>query len=741
MKHFKICVICFLALIGFTLCGNSTVIAGDNIEKKAVLIVMDYVNTSDLIEASTPNIDKLTEKGGTGLMNIRARNRYHSSSYISIATGKRVSAPTNSEYSFNSNEIVTELPSIFKTNNSNFKANDLFTTFTGNKAPDNGVVNLYISAINRHASSISPSYTPGNLATKALENGLAIGVLGNADSYNTINRNVALLGMDKTGMISYGDVGKSLLELDPYALGGVKTNHSVFKESFNSLLKTCDILILDLGDTTRVENSRRNVSDKLANIHRINAIERNDLLVGMLLSQLDLNNTLITIVTPNPYREMVAKGNFGLTPFIFYEPSSHQGFVTSDTTRRTGLVSNHNLLPSIINFFETKSSTNGEGISIIPNSYNSIEYLDKQVNLYINLRENRNALHNTFITFALLITLWGFLYHIKNFKTLAPNLLSIIINATITIPIVFLVLAYTQYQSLIITLLILLTMSITLGVILNYVFSDPIKRLMFIAGITSFILIIDAFNGSPMMLLSPLGSDAIAGGRFYGVGNDYMGVILASTIIFSTLLSNKISFKPYFKIFIIVLLLFIAGMAAGHPRFGANVGGLISFLITIGIAIIIILGKKLNIKKLITLSIAAIVAVITIARLDSLYSANPSHAGKAINNLFEGGFTVFVDIIQTKVGILFNTVINSNWSLVLLLIIVILIVSGISSKNKFFTLSIEQPAIYQTIKILMAAAITVFIVNDTGVIASALIMLYLISCLWLALFLTEYEYR
>jgi hypothetical protein len=58
--------------------------------------------------------------------------------------------------------------------------------------------------------------------------------------------------------------------------------------------------------------------------------------------------------------------------------------------------------------------------------------------------------------------------------------------------------------------------------------------------------------------------------------------------------------------------------------------------------------------------------------------------------------------------------------------------------NIMLRIAVENPAIDRALKILLITAVTVFVVNDTGVIAAALIMLYLLNSLWLAISSNSY---
>ena len=56
-----------------------------------------------------------------------------------------------------------------------------------------------------------------------------------------------------------------------------------------------------------------------------------------------------------------------------------------------------------------------------------------------------------------------------------------------------------------------------------------------------------------------------------------MGILLSSSVIFITLLLQRLNIKTYLKAIIGIVYLLIVSMAIGSPNFGANVGGLIYF--------------------------------------------------------------------------------------------------------------------------------------------------------------------
>ena len=72
------------------------------------------------------------------------------------------------------------------------------------------------------------------------------------------------------------------------------------------------------------------------------------------------------------------------------------------------------------------------------------------------------------------------------------------------------------------------------------------------------------------------------------------------------------------------------------------------------------------------------------------------------------------------------------------MMVFILVVLKRKNPTIMLRIAVENSHIDQALKILLITAITVFIVNDTGVIAAALILLYLLNSLWLAISVISY---
>jgi len=739
-------IILFIFLTSLILYSSVSTPATEKIEpepngKKVIILIADYIDISDLINADTPNLDALISKCGTGLINIRSKNKYASSSYMSIAASTRVATIKNAGLSYNYDEKVRFLPGLIDNSPSTAPdAASLYTLFSDHKAPTEGVVNLFIEPAKKYASTFNPLYQVGSLGEEARALGLKVAILGNGDTYYSYNRDAVILAMDAKGIVPRGNVSRDLLEANPLSPGGLQTNHDQIITNAKSLLNDADILIIDLGDTTRVENSRANAADSIVKEQRKKAIERNDLLLGKIINSVDMNKTMLLLLTPNPNKDMLDEGNFGLTPLVMYTPSTEASLLTSNTTRRAGLVNSSDLKPTVFsylinNYTDLINNYPDSGISTIK-SDNRLEKLEQQLNLFKQLRASRNPLHYTFMTLSIIGIVLGVLAFIADKRRfLVPA--KIFVYSSLSIPLIFLFISLANYSSTIEMILLSTGLALFIAGILYLLFQNSLNAVLFTSILTALCLLIDTFTGSRFMLVSPLGSDAIAGGRFYGIGNDYMGVLLACTIIATVLGLDKfkhLALKPRQLALIGLLPLIVVAIAIGHPNYGANMGGFITAVVSIGFFYIIISNSKISFFKVTGILLLAVLAVFSVAHLDAILNPSPSHAGKAISSLNSAaGLTVIISIIKTKLTILGSTVYNSSWSLVLLLLLFTLVLLKRKAPNLLSCLAKENRSIIKTAKILSISALVVFVVNDTGVIAAALILLYMVNCLWLAL--------
>ena len=109
--------------------------------------------------------------------------------------------------------------------------------------------------------------------------------------------------------------------------------------------------------------------------------------------------------------------------------------------------------------------------------------------------------------------------------------------------------------------------------------------LITIAYFTIFLL--DLLLDGNITRYSVLSHDPIIGARYFGMGNEMVGVFLAIATLLAGILMDKYENK-----LISVLLLLLSVVMVGHPRLGANVGGTLAILSATLYFILATMGKQ-----------------------------------------------------------------------------------------------------------------------------------------------------
>ena len=103
-------------------------------------------------------------------------------------------------------------------------------------------------------------------------------------------------------------------------------------------------------------------------------------------------------------------------------------------------------------------------------------------------------------------------------------------------------------------------------------YKDDLKQMGFFALVTIIVVVVDCIFGTYLMKNNIMSYDAIVGARYYGVGNEYEGVSIASPIFAFAILLNYNKKLPKWSIVIASIVILIT---SAYPTMGANVGGAI----------------------------------------------------------------------------------------------------------------------------------------------------------------------
>jgi len=750
---------------------------------KVVLVIIDRIGIDDLTNTTAPNLMKLIERGGVGLMNARAKyDLYGLGSYLVIGAGGRALGGANAGLSFNSSERLLEH------DGNVIKSSDIFRWRTGKRAPAGGVVNLYIEEMKKKSDTPQATSTPGLLGQILKVGGKRIAVLGNADSLtpassidispidearqargeeftftdsetdgepgapdskgsssyplmSSIHREVASIAMDECGAVPAGDVSRALT--GNFSHRGVTTNFARLERRVAALLPSSDVIVVDAGQTSRVDEQANFFSAPELDRARGEALRECDRALGRISGMLDAKKDLIIVCSPTPTRKMIEDGEL-LTPLVVAGPGFSPGnYLRSGTTRRTGLVSNYDIAPAIIKYLglEPPAVMDGTPLSTgdpAPGLAELRAFRDRAVGAF----NTRRAMVRVYVIAAMCVIALLFLVMLarEDLACRHPFFMSAALLAVLVGPLIWLAAGALSRFSLATVIAISVAASALLGLAslmlrardtkphvdiqLNGNLADSILA---VSGVTLLLILIDTLMGSPLMTFSAFGASAIMGDRYYGVGNLYMGFAVASAILFTCL---AIQFhassldKPWKRRLLAGVVLGVTIFVIGFPRLGANVGGLIAAAAASLVIFMKLERKPMTLKRAATVSLALMLCVGGLLLIDSVMPGSASHAGRAAGKIQSGGLSALISQVGRKLSANWALTWMSIWRLLLLLGAVAWLVFnwkfGILKRARD-----EYPYLNAGLIGMTVGVVVAWISNDSGIEAAAAMSVFL----------------
>lgn len=749
---------------------------------KVLVVVIDRIGLNDITPATTPNMMKLMAKGSFSLMNARVKyDAYGLGSYLVIGAGGRALGGLNIGLAFNFDERLRT------SDNGSIKAGDIYDARTGLNAPSTDVVNLYIEEMIKKSDTPQASSTPGLMGQTLRDGHKKIAVVGNADSLiptspveippvagqqalqptagielaqtpatggrsayslsSFIHREVQTIAMDDRGAVPGGDVGESLV--GPYTKrNGVKTDFAALERQIAALLPSTDVTVVDTGETSRVDEQSDFYTDHALARARASALRDSDRSLGRMAAMLDLNKDLLIVCTPTPTRRMILKGEL-LTPLVVAGKGFDKGGqLHSPTTRRTGLVSNYDIAPTIIGFEGLKAPSEMDGRAVTPaGSSTDLAGLTEFRDNAVSASNSRKVMVRVFVITSMCIIGLFFLVILAREDLIRrhPYFWSIALLALLAGPFVWLAVPAigSVPQALLVTVAV--CASIILGGLAlllrdrqpdaegTRISAVLLKPVMALSGFTLLLIMLDIILGSPLMSFSAFGSDAVLGDRYYGIGNLYMGFAIGTAVVFTCvavqlrdkgLLSRLHMDQPWKRYTFAAVVLGVTTLIIGFSKFGANVGGLIAALLAALVTVLRLEGKPMTVKRVAIVIVILVVCVGGLVLVDALMPGSASHAGRAISKIGGNGVGAAFSQVSRKLATNWMLTFTSIWRLLLLFgVIAWLVFNWRFGVLKF--VKRNYPYLNAGFWGLVVGLIASWIFNDSGIEATSAISVFL----------------
>lgn len=705
-----------LSLIVILSFSISSIYADTNNKGKVIYLSLNRTSLENLLEIPIIK-EKTSNSGYVALMTTKGDgSNTDQKSFASIGSGVRAN-------------VLDEDYVKFETLNENEKTQ--FEAATGVKSWAIGNIKINRN-INQNTDNGGYGATLGMLGTTLNKNNLKVALLGNSDIKKNDDlkkiRNLALVCMDENGRVQSGNVD-NINKKDDTMPFGISTDYDKLKSETKKYYENNDAIFVELGDTYRLDEYKNNLNENTYKSMKKKIYQNiNDYLKDV-FEMAGKNDTIYIVSEFESNLDYKTKRR--LSPVIKFEKDGY-GLLESSTTRNSGIVSNIDIGVDIINKFGLKNELMIGKVFKNVQDENGIKKVLKDYERIVSINTIRASVVNSYV--GIVSASWVIAMIAILFKNKIPKkekglgrdqifkVLKELIKLGLIMPLAFLTAPVFQFKTpagLVSGVLIVTIIYYLIGYFLFR--KDDIKQMGFYAFLTIGLIIIDCVIGTPLMKSGIMSYDAINGARYYGVGNEYEGVTIASAVFALAVLLNYKKISKWLAVVLSLVILITSAM----PSMGANVGGAISECVAYLLFILLIFDVKLDLKKIIMIGVATVLIVVAFAGLDFLMGTE-SHLAVFTNQIIQEGPAAIFNTFGRKIQMNLKLAKSSVWVNILIVSIIIIGALIFKPSGYFKKIHDKYPMIFKGFMASFVGCIVTLLVNDSGIVAASTAAIYIL---------------
>ncbi|NLZ39323.1 MAG: hypothetical protein GX893_06930 [Firmicutes bacterium] len=585
--------------------------------------------------------------------------------------------------------------------------------------PQGRIVHLGMAELIAANKELPHPVQPGLLGDTLHVFGKKTAVLGNADTLQH-QREMAAVLADSTGQIDFGQVSEAILVEDDSFPYGRRINKEMLWQAYSDLYPFSDVLLIDWGDTARLDAYRLKLREDVASKIEAKIFADINWFLQRLIPALGPEDVLLIMAAVPPSQKSGAETLGFIAVFGKTFPANH--LLTSATTQRAGLASVTDIAPFILSHLGLPQPQDMLGCPLTLAEKGDIDDLLTMRNTIDRIYRLRPPLLKTYVVLQIIFVLGALLNLFV--QILAAHFFEAVLLGLMTVPLLLLYLPLGKISLVAGFFVTVVAVLITVIVLLRFV-PNVVVRFAIIGIATSISLLVDIICNAQLMKVSVLGYDPVAGARYYGMGNEYMGVWVGATILAAAAVSELFPhFRRKILIPIIIFFLMIIFLLI-LPTTGANFGGTLTAISAFTISVLLWANFRPSWKNIgfILLFLAAVGILAVFINL-AVPQRLQSHLGRTLVLLQHNGWQILKDIIIRKAKMNIKLFRYSQWSRALLAFLLMLAVLFYRPRGILKDISKKYPMLSVGFWGVIAGSITAFLVNDSGVVAAATTLLY-----------------
>lgn len=684
--------------------GSSSTMAASAFHHETRQVYVVLLSGLDLHDIAThPLWKELAEGAAAGLMNTRVMGRSTAAAaHLTIGAGARAAAPAGATLAFEEGQQV-----------GNTLAGELFLALTDHRVGPGSVVVLSLAELLRANAPSPTSAAPGRLGTSLREAGISVALVGNSDTADATRRYGALLLMDEGGVVPRGRVGSELLRLDPKWPFVKRTDYGALRRALLRY-EDSDLVVVELGDLSRLDAYRERMTENAWVAWREEALTEAAALVRELAAQ-----ALVLVLSPVPRADRVAAGHW-LAPVLLLSSPGRPALLSSQGTRRPGILLNTEVGAALL------AMARGEALGPLRQTphLQPLSRLADDYRRILAVHDQRSTVLRAYVILCIGVFLlsplaiWGATHGTLHH----PRAWYFALLAVAAFPLALLWLPLLDPGSLGAALIGAALLTCSLGLVAGRLGRYNLHSLLLVLAATSVALSLDVLCNAPLIRWSILGYDVIGGARFYGIGNEYMGVLLTSTIMAVGMLREIWPGRASRLLTTGALVATV--LVVGMPWWGANNGGAVAALSGFAITGRFLAGVPVTWRRLLAIAALLLLAGAGAIVLDlSLQPANPSHLGLLARSVARSGVGPLVLTVSRKLAMNWQLLKYTIWTKVLVISLAVTLLLLLRPMPWLRQFLVRWPSIMAAAKGALVTAMIALLVNDSGVVAAATAMI------------------
>lgn len=700
--NYRLAVGAILAMLfGWNLIGGNCLALPLN-EKQSnnqpiIILTIDKADSFELFECELPSIKKFLLESACGMMNIRTGAGYYNSEsgYLSLGSGNRSFAPLAKGGAYKPEESLASV-----------KASSFWRWTTGKEIKKSNLIIPEIGWIQNRAAAVEYSIQPGLLGDFFRYHGWKTFLIGHQDTVIETSRPSGFTIMDQEGLIDGGLVGSEINRIDHSFPYRHRFDSQQVLSEISRILKPGNLVLIEFGDFARLDQFREEMLPAVYLELKQEIWNELDRFLEKFTQQNAGVKYRLLMLSPSLSGE---KKSSMLAPIIIKGPGFSSGLLTSGTTNWDGLVANTDVLPTLIQL--AKLPVNHIFLGRAARSVPTNQHLERLLSLNYKLNKINNS-QRSLLDWYLWVISMGWIAAALGIALKKKLLKGFILITVVVVPLALLILPLLPVVFWVEGGMLL----ITLALILILMKINPTDKRFFILSLCLWSgIILDQLTGWNLIRFSALGYSAVGGSRYYGIGNEYMGIFLAVSLVLAHLVTKF--FKCRWPVLVVLTL---SMLTLGWPQLGINFGGTLAAIVGFSFYGAKLYNLNFSSRKIWLLISSIIIMVALIGWWDSLREPNlQTHLGRFVQLLIDFNLSQTWLIFHRKVAMNMKLFIFSSWTRIILLALIISCYIKLTLKIKLVT--VEKQFVWYGILIVGIAA---FLVNDSGVVAFGTCLAY-----------------